>query len=261
MAHGYNSHMEASSKITILKVRDSSAEAVEDFVAVEKKVRISVNGVHALSLYCSPQMIREFVVGVVFNEGLISGGWCAERIAIEYGEDINVDIPSSGTIAAGERTITSGCAGGISLGRKPPAERLADPSVFDLCAVQELYHTFQKRSEGYKATGGVHSAALADSNRLLVFTEDIGRHNAVDKVIGYALLEDIPFSGKIMLASGRLSSEIVSKCAQCGIPVIISRAAPTSLSVQIAETSGLTLIGFARGSRMNIYSGRERIRL
>lgn len=253
--------MEASSKITILKVRESSAEEVEDFVAVEKKVRISVNGIHALSLYCSPQMIREFVVGVVYNEGLISGSWCAERISIEYGVDINVDIPATGTIAEGERTVTSGCAGGISLGRKPPEGRLSDPSVFDLRSIRELYHIFQKRSEGYKATGGVHSAALADRERLLVFTEDIGRHNAVDKVIGYALLEDIPLSGKIMLASGRLSSEIVSKCARCGIPVIISRAAPTSLSVQIAESSGLTLIGFARGDRMNIYSGRERIAL
>jgi FdhD protein len=253
--------MEASSKVTVLKVRESSAEEVEDVVAVEKKVRISVNGRHALSLYCSPQMIREFVVGVVFNEGLISGGWCAERLSIEYGDDINVDIPATGTISEGERTITSGCAGGISLSRNLPEQRLSDPSVFDLHALRELYREFQKRSEGYRATGGVHSAALADSRQTLVFAEDIGRHNAVDKVIGYALLEDIPFSGKILLASGRLSSEIVSKCSRCGIPVIISRAAPTSLSVEIAERSGLTLIGFARGDRMNIYTGRERIRL
>lgn len=253
--------MDVTNKAHILKISGSSAEDIEDFVAVEKKVRISVNGRHALSLYCSPQMIREFVVGVVFNEGLISGGWCAERLSIEYGNDINVDIPATGTIAEGERTITSGCAGGISLNRKLPDEKISDLSVFDLRDIKELYRQFQKRSEGYKATGGVHSAALADSQTILVFTEDIGRHNAVDKVIGYALLEDIPSSGKIMLASGRLSSEIVSKCARCGIPVIISRAAPTSLSVEIAEASGLTLIGFARGDRMNIYAGRQRIRL
>jgi FdhD protein len=253
--------MEASNKVTVLKLRESSAEEVEDVVAVETKVRISVNGRHALSLYCSPQMIREFVVGVVFNEGLISGGWCAERISIEYGHEITVDIPATGTIAEGERTITSGCAGGISLSKHLPAEKISDPSVFDLRDIKELYRDFQKKSEGYKATGGVHSAALADSKTTLVFTEDIGRHNAVDKVIGYALLEDIPFTGKIMLASGRLSSEIVSKCARCSIPVIISRAAPTSLSVEMAESSGLTLIGFARGDRMNIYTGRQRIRL
>jgi len=123
-------------------------------LAVEKKVRISVNGRHALSLYCSPQMIREFVVGVVFNEGLISGGWCAERISIEYGDDINVDIPATGTIVEGEKTITSGCAGGISLSRKLPDEKISDLSVFDLRDIKELYRQFQKRSEGYKQRWG-----------------------------------------------------------------------------------------------------------
>ena len=118
-----------------------------------------------------------------------------------------------------------------------------------------------KKSEGYKSTGGVHSAALADERHMLVFTEDIGRHNAVDKVIGYALLENIPLQGKIMLASGRLSSEIVSKCARSGIPAVVSRAAPTSLAVKIADAADITLIGFVRGNRMNIYTGRQRIRL
>ncbi len=253
--------MDISSKVSILKIRDGSSEEVDDVVAIEKKVRISVNGKHALSLYCSPQMIREFVVGVVFNEGLISGGWCAERLSITYGDEINVDMPAAGTIAEGEKVVTSGCAGGLSLNRKLPEKRIADPSVFDLREIRELYREFQKRSEGYRSTGGVHSAALADRDRMLVFTEDIGRHNAVDKVIGYAFLEDIPFVGKIMLASGRLSSEIVLKCGRCGIPVIISRAAPTSLAVEIAEASGATLIGFARGDRMNIYTGKQRIRL
>ncbi|HYQ48175.1 MAG TPA: formate dehydrogenase accessory sulfurtransferase FdhD [Thermodesulfovibrionales bacterium] len=253
--------MESFNKVPILRIRDSASEEVEDFVAVEKKVRISVNGEHAISLFCSPQMIREFVVGVVYNEGLISGGWCAERISIAYGDIIHVDIPATGTLATGERTVTSGCAGGISLDRTLPGEKISDASVFRLRDIQNLYRDFQKRSEGYKATGGVHSAALADAHKTIVFTEDIGRHNAVDKVIGYALLEDIPFHGKVMLASGRLSSEIVSKCARCGIPVLISRAAPTSLSVEMARDSGLTLIGFVRGDRMNIYTGRHRIAL
>ncbi len=96
---------------------------------------------------------------------------------------------------------------------------------------------------------------------MLVFTEDIGRHNAVDKVIGYALLENVPVQGKVMLASGRLSSEIVTKCARAGIPVVVSRSAPTSLAVEIADAAGITLVGFVRGDRMNIYTGRQRIRL
>lgn len=250
--------MDTFDTIKILKVKDSSAEEVEDVVAVEKKVRISVNGVHALSLYCTPMMVREFVVGVIHNEGLINGEWCAERISIEYGDEIIVDIPSAGSLSEGEKVITSGCAGGVSLGRELSGE-ISDDSSFKADAIRNIFGEFQKKSEGYRATGGVHSAALTDGYHILAFAEDIGRHNAVDKVIGYSLLENIAFEGRIMLASGRLSSEIVSKCARCGIPVLVSRAAPTSLAVKIAESAGLTMIGFVRGNRMNVYTGSQRV--
>lgn len=253
--------IEPHEKIKIIRVTDNSAEELEDFVAIEQRVRISVNGKHLLSLYCSPFMIREFVAGVIHNEGLISGGWCADRISIEYGDEINADVPADGEITEGEKTVTSGCAGGISFARPIPTGQLSDDTVFDIGMLRDLYREFQKKSDGYKSTGGVHSAALADKSKILVFTEDIGRHNAVDKVIGYALLENIPLYGKIMLASGRLSSEIVSKCARSGIPVILSRAAPTSLAVKMACATGLTLIGFVRGDRMNIYTGDQRVRL
>lgn len=253
--------IEPHRKIKIWRVKEGSADEVDDFVAIEKRVRISVNGRHLLSLYCSPFMVREFVAGVIHNEGLIAGGWCADRISIEYGDEINADVPADGTVVEGEKTVTSGCAGGISFARPLPDAKLSDDATFDVFRIKDLYHEFQKQSEGYKSTGGVHSAALADDRHLLVFTEDIGRHNAVDKVIGYALLEHIAFSGKIMLASGRLSSEIVAKCARCGIPVIVSRAAPTSLAVEIADAAGLTLVGFVRGERMNIYTGMQRILL
>jgi len=252
---------EPHKKVKILRIKEDSAEELDDFVAIEKRVRISVNGRHLLSLYCSPFMVREFVTGVIYNEGLISGGWCADRISIEYGDEINADVPADGTVVEGEKTITSGCAGGISFARPLPQEKLSDDTVFNIAHIKDLYREFQKKSEGYKSTGGVHSAALADDRHMLVFTEDIGRHNAVDKVIGYALLENIPLQGKIMLASGRLSSEIVTKCARCGIPVVVSRAAPTSLAVEIADAAGITLVGFVRGERMNIYTGRQRIRL
>jgi FdhD protein len=245
----------------ILKIKENSAEEIEDFIAVEKRLTIAVNGKNVLNLYCTPSMIREFVVGIIYIEGLISGEWCAERISIEYGEDIMVDIPSSGTIYEGPKIITSGCAGGVSLMRALPIQKVTDAVSFHVATIKNIFREFQKRSEIYRLTGGVHSAALTDGRSILAFSEDIGRHNAVDKVIGYFLLEHISFEGKIMLASGRLSSEIIAKCARCGIPVVISRAAPTSLAVEIAETSGITIVGFMRGDRMNVYTGRERIAL
>ncbi|MHB8882128.1 MAG: formate dehydrogenase accessory sulfurtransferase FdhD [Thermodesulfovibrionales bacterium] len=251
--------MESYKKITISKTRDNTIEETEDIVAVEKKVRIAVNGQNVLNLYCTPLMIREFVVGIIYNEGLISGEWCADRISIEYGDDIAVDIPSAGVVNEGEKTVTSGCAGGVSLMRGLPEKIAADGVSFSLEAVRNIFREFQRRSEIYRITGGVHSAAVTDGAILLAFAEDIGRHNAVDKIIGFSILENIPLQDKIMLASGRLSSEIALKCARCGIPVLVSRAAPTSLAVEIAEKTGLTMIGFARGDKMNIYTGRHRI--
>ncbi|MBI5100879.1 MAG: formate dehydrogenase accessory sulfurtransferase FdhD [Nitrospirae bacterium] len=251
--------MESFKSIKIARTKDNSIEEIEDVIAVEKKVRIAVNGKNVLSLYCTPLMIREFVVGVIHNEGLISGEWCADRISIEYGDEINVDIPAAGSVAEGEKTVTSGCAGGISLMRGLPGKISAEGPVITIETVRNIFREFQRRSEIYRLTGGVHSAALTDGSVIIAFAEDIGRHNAVDKIIGYSILENIPFDNKIMLASGRLSSEIALKCARCGIPVLVSRAAPTSLAVEIAEKTGLTMIGFARGDRMNIYTGGHRI--
>ncbi|MGC2064162.1 MAG: formate dehydrogenase accessory sulfurtransferase FdhD [Thermodesulfovibrionales bacterium] len=252
--------MEPYKTIQITKVREGQIEEAEDLIAIEIKVRISVNGQNVLNLYCSPVMIREFIVGVIYNEGLISGEWCADRISIVYGEEILVDIPSAGTVnTAIEKTITSGCAGGVSLMKGLPQRIRDDGTQFGLESIREIFREFQKKSEVYRITGGVHSAALTDGKTMLAFAEDIGRHNAVDKVIGFSILENISLAGKMMLASGRLSSEIALKCSRCGIPVLVSRAAPTSLAVEIAEQTGLTMIGFVRGDRMNIYTGRQRI--
>lgn len=253
--------MEAFYKRRIKKIRGSDAEEAEDLIAVEKRLRILVNGRHVLSLSFTPLMVREFVVGVIFSEGLISGEWCAERMSMVYGDEITVDVPSAGTLQEGERTVTSGCAGGVSMSWALPGRVPDHATTFRADDLRQAYTVFQKKAEGYRLTGGLHSAAITDGRSIVVFAEDIGRHNAVDKVIGACILEGIPFEGTAMLASGRLSAEIVSKCARCGIPVVVSRAAPTSRAVEIAEAAGITLVGFLRGERMNMYSGSARVRL
>lgn len=251
--------MKSHKSIRIDKIKDNSREETEDLIAVEKRISISVNGKNLLNLYCTPLMIRELVVGIINNEGLISGEWCLDRMNIEYGEEIKVDISSEGHVREGARTITSGCAGGVSMSGKMP-EKILDDAVFAADTIRKLFREFQKRSEVYKITGGVHSAAIADSENILAFAEDIGRHNAVDKVTGYCIIENISFKGRMLLVSGRISSDIVLKSARCGIIVIVSRAAPTSLAVEISEKTGITLVGFMRGERMNVYSEKQRIR-
>jgi len=238
---------------------DGSSEIVEDLIALEKKIMISVNGKEILSLYCTPLMVREFVVGFIMTEGIIKGNFCAERMSIDYGDEIRVDIPAEGDPDMDGKVITSGCVGGITFERKGEDSPIDDNFKISGDRLREIFSLFQARSDLYKLTGCIHSAALSDGEGILCFAEDIGRHNAVDKIIGYAILENIPFAGKIMLASGRISSEISSKCSRWGIPVIVTRTAPTNLAVEIAERRGVTIVGFMRGKRFNVYTHPWRI--
>ena len=107
----------------------------------------------------------------------------------------------------------------------------------------------------------MHSAALSDGKDILFFSEDIGRHNAVDKLIGKAFLQSVSVENKILLTSGRVTSEIVTKAGRNRFPILISRAAPSCMAISYAEDMGITLVGFARGDRMNIYTWPNRIRL
>jgi|Deesub1362A_J573_1020465.scaffolds.fasta_scaffold00013_148 FdhD protein len=252
--------MDGSLKRNVFRVTAESFNKVEDVIAVEKRLKILVNGKEVLSLYCTPLMIKELVVGFFMTEGIVKGNICAERMTILYGDEITVDVPVEGEVSVEGGTATSGCAGGITLQRK--LLKGARDSKFSIGreSLIELFKQFQMRSKLYRVTGCVHSAALSDGKDIVFFAEDIGRHNAVDKVIGRCLLEGVDFQEKIILTSGRLSSEVVAKCSRWGIPLIASRAAPTDLAINIAEESGITVVGFLRGERMNVYTYPERIK-
>jgi len=253
--------MNPTTRKKIFKVAGNSIKQVEDAIAVEKRLRISINGEEIISLYCTPSMIRELVIGLLITEDIIKGGWCAETMGIEYREDVLVNILAEDAIIPKEgKVLTSGCVGGITFARNPETEKLTDSFSTDSKSLFNIFKEFQSRSELYRLTGCVHSAALSDGKNIIAFAEDIGRHNAVDKVIGYSILEKIEFAGKIMLASGRLSSEIASKCSKWGIPILASRTAPTDRAVEIAESRGITLAGFVRGDRLNVYTHPQRIR-
>jgi FdhD protein len=160
-----------------------------------------------------------------------------------------------------KRVISSGCGRGASFYSAADATSQKVESQMKISAdeVFALVLEFQHGSELHLATHGVHSAALYDQRSILVFSDDIGRHNAIDKIFGKCLLEDIPTRDRIVISSGRISSEILHKVAKRGVPVIISISAPTNLGVRIADDLGITLIASVRGKRMNVYTHGWRV--
>jgi len=251
--------MKGSSKQKMLKYRDGGFEKVEDMLAVESRLSISVNGKEVLSLYCTPLMVRELAVGLIMTEG-IAGGLCTERMSIMYEEQsVRVEAHAEGEVRQEGGTVTSGCVGGLTFNKELSGAAKEDPFSIGAPELTELFRRFQRRSDLFNTTGCVHSAAISDGEDIMAFAEDIGRHNAVDKVIGYTILEGMDFRGKLMMASGRLSSEIIGKCAKWGLPMVVSRSAPTALAIRIAEENGITVVGFLRGERFNIYAHAHRI--
>lgn len=241
------------------------ASFLKDKAAREIPFTISVNDQQIATLLASPSKLKELAAGYLYAEGFIIGEAEIKNLlvdekaftaAFETGESAGFDQVQK------KRVITSGCGRNISFYNFedflncPPVR--SDLKV-GAEKILELAAEFQKMSEMFKQTGGVHSAALCDKEKIIGFAEDIGRHNAADKVIGALILEGARPDGKFLLLSGRISSEMLLKAARIGFPIIVSRSAPTDLAARLAKQLKIALVGFARGERMNIYSAEERI--
>lgn len=246
--------------------------SLKDRVVREIPFTLKVDDIEVATLLSSPMLLKELAVGYLFVEGFIS--------SISDIKDIFVNdkaffarVETKGKIATDQlqksRVITSGCGRNISFYNAEDFKN-CPPVESDLTVgtelVLSLMKEFQNRSEVFKETGGVHSAALCEGDKIISFAEDIGRHNAVDKIVGGLILkkEDPCLAGrqaknKFLLLSGRISSEMLLKAARIGIPIIVSRSAPTDMAVRLAKQLKVTLVGFARGSRMNVYSEKGRI--
>ena len=249
-------------------VYDRSGKRVEkpQWVTREKPVTLYLNGREIVTLLCAGHHLDELAAGFLYAEGFLRAP-----------EDIlSIDIDhEAGTVklSAGEddsvaerlwqkRTISSGCAKGSlfyysldALLAKPVKSdiRVAAARVID--RLEDLNHL----SQTYRLTHGVHNTALADQERIILFRDDIGRHNAVDMIVGHVFMNRIPLEDKMLLTTGRLTSELLIKAAKVKMPVLVSRNAATSLAVELAASLGVILIGYARAGKITVYSGQERI--
>jgi len=244
----------------IKKIHGTSLEEKNDPVAAEIRLRILSDGQEIITLYCTPLMIKELVAGLLLTEGIFTNVISSDDMSIEQDEEIRVVIRHTKNVSP-DAVAFSRYLGGFSFRRKEDVRYCEDQFTLSADRLKTVFREFQQKSDLFKLTGCFHSAALSDGTKILSFAEDIGRHNAVDKVIGHALINNISFDETILTVSCRISSEIMSKGARWKIPVIASRSAPTDLAVHIAEISGITLIGFVRGENLNIYTHAHRLKM
>jgi len=246
-------------KIPIIRITGRARGDDEDAVAVEFNLTIVLNGQELVTLLCSPEKLEFLAAGFLCSEGLITTKEDIRDIALDKEKGfIAVTTREPGKFAGNilsRRLIGSSGGKGViqNIDRRQGARNNSRITISSY-EVVTLIGDFIQRSDVYKSTGGVHSAALCTSQKIILFTDDIGRHNAIDKIFGECLLMDIPVDDRILLTSGRVSSEIVLKAAKRNIPILISKSAPTKIGVELAHNLGITLIGFARGITMNVYS-------
>jgi len=258
--------MKPSHKILIIRGIDGHFEEKPDKVAAEIGFTLTVNDKQVVTLLCSPIELDAMAIGFLLSEGILQKKEALLDIQVNeknFTVDVKLaDLPADIDTTFHKKTVTSGCGRGITYTDAASLKNLDQNKTQASFSQEEIFNLlkeFRSISELFQTTGGVHSAALADSKRIYLFSEDIGRHNAVDKLIGKAFLADIPVQDKILLSSGRISGEIMTKVIRNQIPIIISRTAPTCMSITYAEDHGVTLVGFARGNRMNIYTHPQRI--
>jgi FdhD protein len=260
--------------LDIIRIRDGNAEIRQDLVTEEISLKLLAGDRRIAVLMCSPGDLEDLVRGFFYTNGFIQTAGQIHRMVVNRATwsafvQLAPEIDPGGFRLSG--VIGSACGAALPVeadNEGPEEERESRERGVGTTGeglrvrpeqIIALMREFRDRSQLHRQTGGVHAAALAEPAGVLVFREDIGRHNAVDKVIGAALLQELSFEDKLLLTSGRLSSEILHKAAACALPVVVSRSAPTDRCVEAARERNITLIGFARGSRMNVYSARQRI--
>jgi FdhD protein len=257
-------------------------EKIRDRVVIELPLEINVNGAPLVALMRMPGMDRELAVGFCLTEKIIEDAsqirlirHCgeAEKQLEREGEagvngldsgnviEIQVESPQDRGRFSGTFVVRTGC-GGADLSALEDYQEGMITSAFR-ARPRVIYGLAREltRAQGvFRGTGGTHGAGIFEAGgQPLVIAEDVGRHNALDKVVGWCALRGIGLEDKMLVLSGRISYEMALKAVRVGVPVVVSMAAPTSLGLRIADSAGLTLIGFSDGGRFNVYTHGERL--
>ena len=259
-------YLNVKSSVEVLS-RNENQVFVETSIAGEYPLTLYVNKKPLVTLMTMGQDPEALALGYLKNQSLISSISDIKKITIDWDTDACVISLSEnrGSIPSfmQERTVTSGCGQGTMLGnllKKIDDIQLPKSTIITQTVLHELLTALRTRKTVYKKAGAVHGCALIKSREIIYFTEDVGRHNALDKLIGYALKENLLDNKSQFLAcSGRLNFDLVQKALMANIGILIGVGAPTSLAIDLANKFDMTLVGFVKDDSFNIYSNKDRI--
>lgn len=252
---------------SVLKISADSHGWEDDEIVTEYPLTIFLNDEEFATIVCTPADLEEMVIGFLAAEGAIKS--CAEvkQLSIDEAQGFAyVDLHKETILSQSfysKRRITSCCGKSRQSFYFFSDARTARPVEGTVSVTPEqcmrLMRDLQAASEIHRQTGGVHNAALCSPDQILLSYSDIGRHNALDKIYGKCLRERIQTGDKVLVFSGRISSEVLLKAAKIGTSVILSKSAPTDLALQLAEELNITAVGFIRHDKMNVYTHAGRI--
>ncbi|NOZ06310.1 MAG: formate dehydrogenase accessory sulfurtransferase FdhD [Chloroflexi bacterium] len=246
---------------TYLKTLGTTLQSASGEVIDEVPLSLYINGQEWVTLMCTPTGLKDLVLGFLVAEGVVRSLEDVKLLDITHrGQVADVWLNDGGVTLPQRRIVTSGCGGGVTFADLAVTrEPIRSQKRVSLDQVFELMHQLNEAAILYRRSQGVHTSALSDGKRLLATAEDVGRHNTLDKLRGYALQQGIPTGDTILLTTGRISSEMLQKAADMGSSIVISRTSPTSLSLELARAWNVTLIGYVRGRRLRVYTGHERV--
>ena len=264
--------MRDSRRVPVLKIDERQPEQVEDDVVIEEPLEIRVNGDSLSVTMRTPGDDFDLAVGLLRTEGIIRTretigtiAYCPDEDQPELKNIVNVVLVDARRKIESTRRLWSNSSCGLcGKATLEAIHQLCEPIASSIIVSSDLLFSLPLRlrqaQANFERTGGIHAVGLFDpQGSLLVLREDIGRHNAVDKVLGAALVGGLSLSATIMMVSGRLGFEIAQKGLVAGVPVVASISAASSLAIELATEFGMTTIGFLRGRSMNVYSHPERI--
>lgn len=258
--------MKIRETLPIIRITGDKKENLSDTIVIETPITIFLNDQEIATIICTPENILYLTAGYLFSERFIRTK--EDIIRTEYNEKngiVRVEIKKQIDPLKDlrhTRFITPGCMSPGSFYNAADAvlcKKVESNMHITTNEIITVIRQAQLSSRLFRETGGVHSAALCSGSKIVFFIEDIGRHNALDKIIGRCLLEGMPIDDKMIITSGRISSEVLLKIIKAEVPILISRSAPTTKAVSLSKVFGVTLVGFARGKKFNIYSNEWRV--